>query len=182
MSSLMSIGKRYAKALFEAAHEQKAAEQVHEELEQISVLFEQDQQLADFMNHPSVDESAKLELVKKAFEGKVHPLLMNTLLLLVEKGRDNIIPAMRAAYAEIANEALGQAQAKVYTPTALTEEEVAAVAERFGTLTGKKVKVETIVDPSLLGGLVVRIGDRLYDGSLSGKLQQLRRSLTEKAM
>jgi F-type H+-transporting ATPase subunit delta len=77
----------------------------------------------------------------------------------------------------IANQALGQAQAIVTTPLALTEHEASEIAERFSKLSGKKIQITSIIDPSLLGGLTVRIGDRLYDGSLSGKLGRLEKSL-----
>ena len=77
----------------------------------------------------------------------------------------------------IANEALGQANALVTTPLTLTAKESQEIAERFSIISGKKIQISSIVDPSLLGGLQVRIGDRLYDGSLSGKLARLEKSL-----
>jgi F-type H+-transporting ATPase subunit delta len=86
------------------------------------------------------------------------------------------------AYTRIAGQALGQAHATVYTAKALTEQELSGVEAQFGGITGKKIIAEQIVEPALLGGIQVRIGDRLYDGSLSGKLDRLQKTLNSKAL
>ncbi|WP_086626415.1 ATP synthase F1 subunit delta, partial [Escherichia coli] len=67
----------------------------------------------------------------------------------------------------------------VYTPVALSEQELQQVASTFSTLTSKQIRVESVIDKSLLGGLQIRVGDRLYDGSLSGKLKRLERTLNQ---
>ncbi len=86
---------------------------------------------------------------------------------------------MLQSYVAIANEALGQAEATVYTPYPLSESDAGKVAEKFSKLTGKTIRVNNVIDQSLIGGMQVRIGDRIYDGSLSGKLQRLSKSLQE---
>jgi F-type H+-transporting ATPase subunit delta len=83
---------------------------------------------------------------------------------------------------KIAGEALGQARATVYTAQALSAEELGNVAAQFSGLTGKKITAEQVVEPALLGGIQVRIGDRLYDGSLAGKLDRLQKSLNKRAL
>jgi F-type H+-transporting ATPase subunit delta len=101
------------------------------------------------------------------------------LKLLIERGRESILTSLYNDFIDIADEALGQANATVYTPFALNEKEEREIAEGFGRLTGKKIRIETVIDPSLLGGIKVRIGDRLYDGSLAGKLARLQKNLNE---
>jgi F-type H+-transporting ATPase subunit delta len=103
----------------------------------------------------------------------------NTLQLLIEKGRETLVGAVYEDYVKIAGEALGQANATVTSALPLTVEEATNVKAQFEQMIGKKVRIENIVDPSLLGGLQVRIGDRLYDGSLSGKLARLEKSLKQ---
>lgn len=104
---------------------------------------------------------------------------MNTLQLLIERRREEALEAFVKAYVKIANDALGQANATVYTPVKLSEAELNDIAATFGKLTGKQIRVESVIDKSLLGGIQVRIGDRLYDGSLSGKLKRLERTLNQ---
>jgi F-type H+-transporting ATPase subunit delta len=102
--------------------------------------------------------------------------------LLIERRRDGILSVLLIDYVKIASEALGQADAKVYTPIAITPEQEREIAAEFSKITGKTVRVETIIDRSLIGGIKVRIGDRLYDGSLSGKLDRLHKSLKSQAL
>ncbi|MFD2672069.1 F0F1 ATP synthase subunit delta [Marinicrinis sediminis] len=175
MSSVV-IGKRYAKALFEAAKEKQAVEKVGAELAQLAQLLQSHKPLRDFVEHPGVDQEAKLNVLKQAAD-PLSELMLNALQLILDKGRESVIPAMNKAYEDIADEALGRALAIVYSPVALSDAEASKVSEQFGARTGKSIRVENVVDPSLLGGIKVKIGDRLYDGSLSGKLKDLQKTL-----
>lgn len=173
------VAKRYAKALFEAAKEKDMISQVETELKAVVDTLNNEADLQKFLNLPSVGTSAKTDLLKKIFEGNVSALVWNTLQLLVERGRESVLPTLVADYVKIANEALGQASATVYAPFALSEAQVAEIAQKFGAITGKTIRVETVIEPKLLGGIQVRIGDRLYDGSLAGKLERLSKTLNQ---
>jgi len=182
MSCQPNVGIRYARALFEAARDKQQVVEVADGLKlAVSALGAND----DFRliwEHPSIAAADKKAMVQEAFEGKVPELVLNTILLMVDKGRESIMAALLASYNEIADEATGQAEAIVYSPAALTAEEAGQVAATFGAITGKKIRVENIVKPGLLGGLQVRIGDKLYDGSLAGKLQRLEKTLSQQAL
>lgn len=171
------IAKRYAKALFEASHEQNIVEQVEQELQLIVQFVEQDKDFKKFLEHPNIDNDIKNNVLQAAFGSRLSPIVYNTLELIIARGREAMLSDLLAYYIAIANEALGQEDAVVYSATALSAEQIDNIAHVFGELTGKKIKVNHIVDASLLGGLRVRIGDRLYDGSLSNKLNQLQKSL-----
>ena len=85
-------------------------------------------------------------------------------------------------FTKVANEALGQASAIVYSAFVLSDAQQAEIASHFSKVTGKTIRVSSVVEPKLLGGVQVRIGDRLYDGSLSGKLARLEQSLKTQAL
>lgn len=176
MSRDTVVAKRYAKALFELAAQQQAVSDVEAQLKLIAETLEQDQDIQKFLSLPSIDPDKKIALLKTAFGDRVSVLVINTLELLITRRRQDVIGEVYEAFTKIAGEALGQAHATVYSAKALTDEELAGVAAEFGQMTGKKIIAQQVVEPSLLGGLQVRIGDRLYDGSLSGKLERLQKS------
>lgn len=176
MSRDTVVAKRYAKALFELASAQQIVSEVEAQLKLIVETLEQDQEIQKFLSLPSIDSENKIAVLKAAFGDRVSALVLNTLQLLVSRRRHQAIADVYAAYTKIAGDSLGQAHATVYSAKALSDEELAGVASHFGQLVGKTIIAEQIVEPALLGGVQVRIGDRLYDGSLSGKLDRLQKS------
>ncbi|WNQ11552.1 F0F1 ATP synthase subunit delta [Paenibacillus aurantius] len=177
MSQDTIVAKRYAKALFEVARGRNQIAQVEEELAAVVSSIRENADFRRLLEHPNLDASVKTNLLTGIYEGKVSEAVFNTLRLLVDRGRESLLPYLLNDYVKIANEELGQAKAIVTTPLPLTAEETEHIAAQFGQLTGKTIRVENVIDSSLLGGLQVRIGDRLYDGSLSGKLNRLQKTL-----
>ncbi|MEW9702343.1 F0F1 ATP synthase subunit delta [Paenibacillus sp. SI8] len=171
------VAKRYARALFEVAQAKSLIAQVEEELKSVASAIRDNADLQKFLNHPNIGTSVKTDLLKQIFEGKVSEPVWNTLLVLIDKGRQSILSALVADYVKIANEALGQASATVYSAIVLTDDQQAEIAAHFSKVTGKTIRVNNVVEPKLLGGIQVRIGDRLYDGSLAGKLDRLSKAL-----
>lgn len=176
------VAKRYAKALFETAHEQNVVSDVQEQLKVIAYLLETEVDFRKFLEHPKIDNEQKVAVFKNAFGDKLSSIVLNTIQMLVSKGRETIIPDLVQYYISIANEATNQASAKVYTAQELSEQDCESIAQTFSKLTGKKIQVEPIVDRKVLGGLRVLIGDRLYDGSLSSKLSNLQKFMNQKAL
>jgi F-type H+-transporting ATPase subunit delta len=175
--SELAVAKRYAKALFEIAKEQNIITQVEEDLSSVVTAIKMNAELNQLLLHPNIDISAKTDMLKKLFEGKVAEPVLGTLLLLLSRGREELLPFLLQDYTEIASAALNQATAFVTSAFELTEAEKADIASHFGKLEGKTIRVQSTIDKSLIGGITVRIGDRLYDGSLSGKLKRLEQTL-----
>ncbi|MDU0205636.1 MULTISPECIES: F0F1 ATP synthase subunit delta [Paenibacillus] len=171
------VAKRYARALFEVANDKGIISQVEEELKSVASAIRDNADLQKFLNHPNIGNTVKTDLLKQIFEGKVSEPVWNTLLVLIDKGRQAIFSVLVSDYVKIANEALGQASATIYSAFTLTEAQQAEIASHFSKVTGKTIRVATVVEPKLLGGIQVRIGDRLYDGSLAGKLDRLSKAL-----
>jgi F-type H+-transporting ATPase subunit delta len=173
------VAKRYAKALFEVAKEKHLISKIEEDLKSVGSAMKDNADLQKFLTHPSISASVKKDLLKQIFEGKVSEPVWNTLQVLIDKGRLNVISALVSDYVKIANEAQGQSEATVFTAFALSDAQLADIAAYFKKITGKTLRLETVIQPKLLGGIQVRIGDRLYDGSLSGKLERLAKSLNQ---
>ncbi|WP_166243528.1 F0F1 ATP synthase subunit delta [Paenibacillus turpanensis] len=179
MSGGTLVAKRYAKALLEVAQENGNISVVRDELKAVSDVIANDEQIRSLLEHPSFGKARKHDLIKQVFEGKLVQETYNTLQVLVENGREQLIDQLAKQYALLADQAVGKEEALVYSPIPLSEADQASVAEAFGKITGKALVVDNVVDPSLLGGIKVRIGDRLYDGSLSSKLLGLQKQLTK---
>lgn len=176
MSRDTVVAKRYAKALFELAAQQQVVSTVGDQLKLIVQTLDRDQEILKFLSLPSIEPKKKIAVLTAAFGDQISALVLNTLELLISRRRQDVIADVYAAYTKISGDALGQAHATVYTAKSLSEAELAEVAVQFGQVTGKKILAEQIVEPALLGGVQVRIGDRLYDGSLSGKLDRLQKT------
>lgn len=179
MSRDSAVIKRYAKALFDAAREQHVEDRVLEDLKSVASIMQTEPELNRLLQHPNLSVDNKNALIGQLFQGKISELLFNTIRLLIERGREDEIPTLYEQYLSTLNDALGRANAIVFTPAALDKEELSAIAEHFGKLTGKQIVAENVVDTDLLGGIKVQIGDRLYDGSLSGKLERLAKTLKQ---
>jgi len=182
MSRDAVVAKRYAQALFELAAAGKVVSQVEQELELLVEAVSNDEQLNKFLELPSVELQNKMQLLKEVFGDKLSELVYNTLRLMISRNRQALITNLYDSYVKISGETMGLAKATVYTAQKLPDAELAGVAAQFEQVTGKKIVAEQVVDPALLGGVRVRIGDRLYDGSLSGKLERLQKTLNSKAL
>lgn len=181
MSRDTVVSTRYAKALFEAASENGTVEETEQELKAIVEAFTHDADLRNFIATPNVSFEDKRRVLETAFAGKVSQPLVHTITLLIERGRYGIFSELLNSYTAIVSRTLKVVDAFVYTPYPLDEREQAEVTARFGQLSGKRIRVQNIVDKTLLGGLKVVIGDMLYDGSLSGKLNRLEKSFQRQA-
>jgi len=176
MSRDAVVAKRYAKALFEVALQQKVVSEAQEQLKLIVQALEQDADIEKFLSVPSIAPEQKIAVLKAAFGDRLSALVLNTVQILITRRRQDIIADVYAAYTKVAGDSLGQAHATVYAAQALSDAELAGLEAQFGQVTGKTIIAKQIVEPALLGGVQVRIGDRLYDGSLSGKLERLQKS------
>lgn len=176
--SSQAVAKRYALALFQLAKESDLLETAEAELRAIKQVFTENSDLIALLQNPKFSIEKKKELLEVPFAG-LSPYVKNTLFLLVERHRDDIIPEVAEGFIELANEERGVAEATVYSVRPLTDEEKQSISNVFAQKVGKQtLKLTNIVDNGLIGGLKLRIGNRIYDGSVSGKLERLARQLT----
>lgn len=172
------VANRYAVALFQLSKEQGTLEQVGKELELVKNVLADTKELTTILEHPKVETSKKAELIKNSFANAVSPTVLNTLLLLVERKRTNLLNSIIKSFETLSYEALNIALAKVYTTKQLTQEQGEQLATSFAKKIGKdNLYIQNIIDPNLIGGIKIRIGDRIYDGSIKGQLDRLERQL-----
>ncbi|MDO7906523.1 F0F1 ATP synthase subunit delta [Paenibacillus sp. JX-17] len=180
MSRDTVVAKRYAKALFEVATQEQKVMEVEEELKAVVAAFAGDEMIQKFIASPNISDASKFQVLIESLRGRVSAPVLNTIQLLVERGRADLFHQLLEGYLKMEEDALNIADAKVYSTYKLSEQESAAVAEQFGARVNRKLRIENIVDPTLLGGLKVVIGDTLFDGSLSGKLDRLEKSFNRR--
>jgi len=176
MSNSM-VAKRYALALLNIAKETNSLGVIEEELRVVKEVVQYNPELKAILNSSKLSLEKKKEIIKTAF-ASVNVNVLNTLLILIDRHREDQIIDLADEFLELANEEMGVAEAEVYSTRALTDAEREAISSVFAAKIGKKsLKIENIVDSNLLGGIRLRIGNRIYDGSLRGKLDRLERKL-----
>jgi F-type H+-transporting ATPase subunit delta len=166
-----AVGKRYARALFDVASERGKIDQVEADLGAIVQAVEQSEDLSKIILHPHIAAAAKQSLVDDLFKSHVGEETFNFLGVLIENGRELQLVDIYRSFVQLANDARGIADAVVTSAQPLSTEEQAELAEKFGQTLNKKLRLTAVVDPSILGGIIIKIGDRLYDGSMKTKLE-----------
>lgn len=173
-----TAARRYAKALIELAKRDGLVEEIGAQLRQQRMVFQDNANLRQVLETPSVEAEVKSRILNAIFERtQPAPLLRNFLALLLEKDRLRQFDAVCQHYERMANEELQRVVAQVITANALEPEQQQAVIQKLTEITQKNIVLETRVDPSILGGLVVRLDHLVLDGSVRGQLARLRREL-----
>lgn len=176
--SKSGAAKRYAIALFHLAKEQNQVAEIEQELRVVKHVFSDNKEIVSILEAPKLSGEQKQALIVSAFSQASQPVV-NTLKLLVQRHRSSEITAVADEYIKLANEERGTADATVYSVRPLSPVEETAVSSAFSRKVGKQqLNIENVVDPSLLGGLKVRVGNRIFDGTLRGKLDRLEKQLT----
>ncbi|WP_078543431.1 F0F1 ATP synthase subunit delta [Litchfieldia alkalitelluris] len=176
------VAKRYALALFQLSQQQQTLDQTEAELRVVKQVFTSNKDFLAFLSSPKMTNETKKSVVKGAF-ASASTMVLNTLYLLIDRHRESVIADMVDQFIELANEERGLAEAKVYSVRPLTDVESASISSVFAKSIGKSaLRIENIVDKSLIGGVKIRIGNRIYDGSVNGKLERLERDLMTKRL
>jgi F-type H+-transporting ATPase subunit delta len=172
--------RRYADAAFEIGLRDGTVEVWRRELDAAAEMVRSEQVL-DVLANPAIPLDQRLEATQRAFAKFSQPV-RNLILLLVRRGRIEQLPRVAAEFARRDDERNGLTHAVATSAAPLGEDEIRAIAARLEQVTGQRVALETNVDPGILGGVVVRIGDRLIDGSVRGRLERLRNQLASGAL
>jgi F-type H+-transporting ATPase subunit delta len=175
-----NIAKRYARAFFKTAQQVGRHEDCFGELGRFSTLLKENESLYQFLANPIFAQPDKKAVVETLLEkAGISLLTANFLKLLVDKRRIGILSDIEGCYLELMDEALKRARVTVKTASPLNGELSARLQKGLESLTGKQVEMTVLEDPSLLGGIVVRIGDTIYDGSIKTQLNNIRNLLGE---
>ena len=179
--STNTTARVYATSLLELAEAAGGDEKIAETGEQLAAVVEivhSDPQFAEFLRSPIVKRSSRGDSIRRMLDGQVSDLLLRFLLVLNDKGRLGRLADVSAAFEEILNERFGKVEVDVFTVDGrLDDAQVGLLAGKIRSKLGKEPVFHQYKDPSLIGGLVLRVGDQLIDGSVRGRLRGLRESL-----
>ena len=167
----------YAKALLGATERAGNTEAVLEELEALlSEVFQRLPKLESALTSPRVGQEEKLRLLELAIGSRVSQSLLDFLKVLARRGRLDCLRAITRAARQQLNEIRGRVEVTLVTAEPLGEDSTRQAAERLQTALGQEIDLSTSVDPDLIGGAIVRVGDTIFDGSVINRLEQMRRT------
>lgn len=174
----LTAARRYARALLEVSFQATEGDpaSLRRELGEAAALLESQGELAEALASPALPLEAKHKVVQAVWRG-ASPLLLRLLEMLVERGRMSLLDAIATTYGQLWNAARGVLPAEATSAVPLGEEQLAAVQRALGRATGRDVELSTAIDPAVLGGLLVRVGGQVYDGTVRGRLRALRERL-----
>ena len=173
--------RRYAEAAFEVAMRDGTVEAWRSDLDMAAAVIS-DPGVGHAFANPAVPFQARLAALHGALDGHVSAPTMNLIGLLLRRGRIEQLPRVAEQFRRLDNARQGITITTATSAAPLTPDEVRALTARLEQMTGGPIELDVQVDPSLLGGLVVRVGDRLIDGSVRGRLERLRNQLASGAL
>ncbi len=172
-----TIARNYASALFELAVRDGSEEAYGGALDVVVELLDSVPGFRQLLETPRIEAHRKKEVLRDAFGGRVPDRVMNFLLLVVDKRRQRILPEIAAEYRGLLDERLGRTHVEVQVARPLGEGELGEIAAELSRILGKEALPHVRVRPELLGGIVFRSGDTIFDGSVRRRLQRMRRQL-----
>lgn len=173
----LAVCRRYAKALLEEAESADVVGRVDDDVSMTRTALQESRELHLFFSSPVISIGRKDAVIRALFEEKVSDLFLRFLLLLNEKGRGHLVAEVLGEYKAHRNRQLGIVEAHARTAMTLSDDEADALREKLAEQTGADIHLEVQEDATLLGGVVVRVGDTVYDGSLRRKLAALKTQL-----
>jgi F-type H+-transporting ATPase subunit delta len=176
----MASAKRHAQAVFQLALENDSVDRWRSELTRLAETLAEPE-LAAILEDPKLHADQKMELIRKCLPGLTQQAL-NLAFFLVARQRLGIVGQILAAYEIMANAKEGLEHAKVVTAVPLDEKETQSLMDRLAKITGKRIVLDTDVDPDIIGGFVARIGDKLIDGSTKARLGALKKGLARREL
>lgn len=177
----VALASVYATALLTLAQERKEEADVGEELEQLTDALVKFPYLPGFLTSPTVDVKRRRDILEKMFRGRASQTFVDGLQILNRNDRLGLIRAISARYRAFYREAQGRLKAEIQTASPLSAEHQSRLRDAIKRRTGKDVEFELKVDPELIGGMVLQIGDKKVDASTSRKLRKLSEALMDRA-
>lgn len=177
----LALAKVYAAAIYDVGQSTGQVDQIAAELRNFADLVNADPDFELFLDSPAVDSETRKLTVEKLFRGKYGEVFVDSLQVLNRKERLGILREVAAAYHALHQESLGRVELNVRTAVPLSDGVREQLRERISRATGKKIDLLERIDPSLIGGIVLQLGDKKFDGSVRRKLAAVKASLLERS-
>ena len=175
--SIEIVADKYSSAMFELAQEQNKLDLMEEQLGYVAFVMDEQPELSSFLENPTVTEDAKIKLIGKIFESSLDKVALHFIYVMIKRGRDRYIKQTIAAFIKKSREARGILEATVTVAEPITADIEASVQAKLREVTGKDVILSVRQDPSIMGGIIIQVGDKRIDGSVARRLEELEKSL-----
>ncbi len=169
--------KRYASALYDLAKDKGKITEYEEEAVTIKQVIEEDADFRTFLTHPSIVLEEKLAVVQNIFGDRASEEFVGLFVLLIKKRRQGLIVEILEEFIDMAKTYRGFIKASVTSAVPLDEGQIDQIRTKIESGTESKVELSTFVDASILGGIVIRVGDKVVDGSIKGEINALKNQL-----
>lgn len=179
LDTSLAAAEIYAESLLELANERGVTESIHEEFRSLVEYIAGDAGFAGFMESHAVDDDDRREALKRIFAGRISEMLLNLMLVLNDHDRAGIVPLVFERFKARLDEQLNRQDVQVTSTVPLGDDQRTAITTSVSEAMGKTAILDESVDPSLLGGMIIKIGDRQFDGSLKSKLARMREHMIE---
>jgi F-type H+-transporting ATPase subunit delta len=173
------INAGYARALLEIAQAETVIQRIEEELFRLRELLKSNPGLLEFLKDPNVTREGKRQALAELFQGRVHSLVLNALITVSDTDRTNRLPAIIEEFIALAAASRQKVSGEIITAINLDDATLARLSAELSRITNKSVQLFQKVDPAILGGAIIQVGEQVIDGSLRRKLNQIRENLAQ---
>ena len=179
--SQLAVASVYAEALLDMAQERGAVDELSAELQSIAAMFDRDPATAALFSSPMVDARARAAALERIFRGNASELLADSLQVIQRKGRLELLPAIAEAYRALRDQRQGVVDALVTSAVPLSAELRDRLTRELAQALAKQPRLAEIVEPAILGGVVIEVDGKKFDSSVSSQLRRLEANLLERA-
>lgn len=174
-----SVARRYAEAFFSIAQDANKVDELQVELEKVVEVIDSTENLEDYLAHLLIPAKEKKDVMVKIFAESVSQITLNFLMMVIDKRRENYIILITDEYKELADQARNIIKAEVISAQEVSAEEIKTLSKKLSATTGKTVRLKQLIDPELIGGIKIRIGDQIVDATVAKKLEMLKEKLKQ---
>ncbi|MBC7759300.1 MAG: ATP synthase F1 subunit delta [Phormidesmis sp. FL-bin-119] len=178
--SEIQVATRYAKSLIDLAGEQKAVEAIKKDIELFLETCRANPELQAILKNPIISLDKKANILDGLFSGKVHDMILSFFRIVVRKGRAEILFGTAKEFITQYNVIKNVVKATVTSASPLSQENISQIEDVVKKSTNGEVILTSIVDPKLIGGFILKVGDKQFDTSISSKLNKLRKEFEQK--
>ncbi|WP_054739685.1 ATP synthase F1 subunit delta [Cellulosilyticum ruminicola] len=173
------VVKRYATALFEISKEANALAQYEAEVKTIVEAMKQTPDFITLLGDAKVGKEEKISLIENIFGDKVSDAIVGLMVLMVRKSRETSILEVLEGFLDMVKKEAGIVKATVTSAIALSQSQLEQIQSKIEASTNSKVELETIIDESIIAGLIIKVADKVVDASIKGKMQTLKKQLSD---
>jgi len=173
------VANVYSEALFDVAIEENKVDQLFEELKQVTDLFKEFPEFFELFKTPKISIEDKKKTIEEVFGGKISSEMMNFLKIVLDKRRSSAIHSIKNEFDEKVFTHKGIEKATVESAVALDDAQLKELEEKLSAMTGKVIQLKNNINPEVVGGLLLRVGDKVVDGSIRKRLNDMKDSLAQ---